>query len=111
MQRALDIIGGRFLSKEGAEDLPPRFSPQDRVHNCCRGLMRMPDCAAVHILVRGDEMCPNSLIATITALAAAIAEGRDADEISVIAASLTQLGDTLATIAAQKAFCESSKGA
>lgn len=33
------------------------------------------------------------------------AEGREADEITLIGATLTQLGDTLATIAAQKNFC------
>ena len=50
-------------------------------------------------------MCPNTLAAGITAIAAAIAEGREADEITLIGATLTQLGDTLATIAAQKNFC------
>ena len=50
-------------------------------------------------------MCPNTLAAGITARAAAIAEGREADEITLIGATLTQLGDTLATIAAQKNFC------
>ena len=50
-------------------------------------------------------MCPNTLAAGITAIAAAIAEGRNADEIALIGAALTQLGDTLATIAVQKTFC------
>lgn len=50
-------------------------------------------------------MCPNTLAAGITAIAAAIAEGRNADEIALIGAALTQLGDTLATIAVQKNFC------
>ena len=31
--------------------------------------------------------------------------GRNADEIALIGAALTQLGDTLATIAVQKNFC------
>ena len=53
----------------------------------------------------GDIVCPNTLAAGITAIAAAIAEGREADEITLIGATLTQLGDTLATIAAQKNFC------
>ena len=52
-------------------------------------------------------MCPNQLTATITAIAAILAEGRTTDEISLLAAILTQLGDTLDTIAAQKAICES----
>ena len=42
-------------------------------------------------------MCPNTLAAGITAIAAAIAEGREADEITLIGATLTQLGDTLAS--------------
>ena len=50
-------------------------------------------------------MCPNTLAAGITAIAAAIAEGRNADEIALIGAALTQLGDTLATIAVQKNIC------
>ena len=50
-------------------------------------------------------MCPNTLAAGITAIAAAIAEGRNADEIALIGAALTQLGDTPATIAVQKNFC------
>jgi hypothetical protein len=56
-------------------------------------------------------MCVNTnqTIAAITALAAAIAEGRRADEISLIGVAFTQLGDTLATIAAQKAFYESAE--
>lgn len=50
-------------------------------------------------------MCPNTLASGITAMAVTIAEGRDADEIVLIGTVLTQLGDTLATIAAQKYFC------
>ena len=50
-------------------------------------------------------MCPNTLAAGITAIAAAIAEGRNADEIALIGAALTQLGDRLAAIAVQKNFC------
>lgn len=53
-------------------------------------------------------MCPNQLITTITALAAMIAEGKSEDEISLIAAIFSQLGDTLDTIAAQKALCSSN---
>lgn len=54
-------------------------------------------------------MCPNQLTAAITALAAFMAEGRSADEISLLAAVLTQLGDTLATISIQKSICEARK--
>lgn len=55
-------------------------------------------------------MCPNQLTATITGLAAVLAQGRTTEEISLLAAILVQLGDTLATIATQQALCESQKG-
>lgn len=51
-------------------------------------------------------MCPNSLAAAVTALAAALAEGRSAEELNLLSAVFTQLGDTLATIAAQAALCQ-----
>lgn len=51
------------------------------------------------------EMCPNQLVTTITAFAVALSEGKTSEEISVLAAILVQLGDTLATIATQKTFC------
>lgn len=46
------------------------------------------------------------LTASITALANSIACGRTVDEINLLSAVFTQLGDTLATIAAQRSFCE-----
>lgn len=46
------------------------------------------------------------LVLSISALACCIAEGKGAEEISMISSVLVQLGDTLATIAAQQAFCE-----
>ena len=52
-----------------------------------------------------SPLCPSPLTAGITAVAAAIADGRDPDEISLIGAVLTQLGDTLATMALQKTIC------
>ena len=51
-------------------------------------------------------MCPNQLVTALTAAAVALSEGKSPEEISVLAAVLTQLGDTLATIAAQKTLCE-----
>ncbi len=51
-------------------------------------------------------MCPNSLVASITAAAIAIAEGRDEDEITMIATIFVQLADTLETIAVARAKCE-----
>lgn len=47
------------------------------------------------------------LTTAITAAANALACGRSADEISLLGAALTQLGDTLITIATQKSICES----
>lgn len=44
---------------------------------------------------------------SITALANAIACKFDTDELGLLGAMFTQLGDTLETIAAQRAFCES----
>lgn len=51
-------------------------------------------------------MHPNELTAAVTAAAAMLAEGLNGRELSLLAAVLTQLGDTLITIAAQRAFCE-----
>lgn len=48
------------------------------------------------------------LIMTISALACNIASGRTADEIDLLSAVFSQLGDTLATIAAQEAVCNSN---
>ena len=50
-------------------------------------------------------MCPNELAASITALAAAIAEGKSAEDISLLGTIFTQLGDTLETISVQKERC------
>ena len=52
-------------------------------------------------------MCPNELAASITALAVSIAKGKSEAEISLLGSIFTQLGDTLETIAAQKALCSS----
>lgn len=50
-------------------------------------------------------MCSNELVASITAVAVALAEGKSEDEISLLGTIFSQLGDTLETIAAQKALC------
>lgn len=47
------------------------------------------------------------LTASITALANTLACGLTEDEIGILGAILTQLGDTLQTIAAQRSFCDS----
>lgn len=48
---------------------------------------------------------PCTLTASITAIANALACGLSEDELALLAAVLTQLGDTLATIAAQRGLC------
>lgn len=52
--------------------------------------------------------CPDSLPAIAGALAAAIAQGRSEDDIALLAALFTQLGDGLALILAARA-CGSSQ--
>lgn len=49
------------------------------------------------------------LTASITAAANAIAQKLSDDELSLLSAVLVLLGDTLATIAAQRAICENTK--
>ena len=51
------------------------------------------------------------LTAAITAVANAIACGLSVGELALIAGVFVQLGDTLATIAAEKALCEESDSA
>ena len=45
------------------------------------------------------------LTVSVTALANALAAGRSEEELSLLATVLTQLGDTLATIAVQRSVC------
>ena len=52
-------------------------------------------------------MNPCELTASVTAIANAIACRLSNDELTLLAAALVQLGDTLATIATQRAICES----
>lgn len=54
-------------------------------------------------------MQPCEFAVAISALACCIAEGKSADEIALISSVLSQLGDTLETIAAHKALCSSEK--
>ena len=51
-------------------------------------------------------MNPCGLTASITAAANAIASKLSIEETALLAAVLVQLGDTLATIAAQRTICE-----
>ena len=50
-------------------------------------------------------MNPCELTATITALANAIARKSTVDELNLLGVHLTQLGDTLITIATQRSIC------
>ena len=52
-----------------------------------------------------DAVNPCELTTTITALANAIASNHTVDELNMIGVTLTQLGDTLITIATQKSIC------
>lgn len=51
-------------------------------------------------------MNPCELTASVTAIANAIACNLTVDEIDLLGAVFTQLGDTLSTIAAQKNICQ-----
>ena len=53
-------------------------------------------------------MNPLELTTTITALANAIACKLSDDQLNVLGVILTQLGDTIITIATQRSICESS---
>ncbi len=48
------------------------------------------------------------LTASVTAMANLLAEKLDTNQISILAAILVQLGDTLATIAVQKDLCQNN---
>lgn len=47
------------------------------------------------------------LAAAVTALACSLAKDKSAEEIALLSSIFMQLGDTLTTIAAQQALCES----
>lgn len=51
-------------------------------------------------------MNPCEFTAAVTALANAVACNRTVDELNLIGVTLTQLGDTLITIATRKSICE-----
>lgn len=57
---------------------------------------------------RGDNMNSTELVASITAVAVALSNIYFEDELSLLAAILTQLGDTLTTIGAQRELLENS---
>ena len=57
----------------------------------------------------GDIMNACELTAAITALANTIACGRSLEELNLLGVILTQLGDTMFTIAAQREICCGAK--
>ena len=54
------------------------------------------------------DINPCELTVAITSLANIIASGLTTEEISLISSVFMQLGDTLATIAAQRALCQAA---
>ena len=54
-------------------------------------------------------MNPCELTASVTAAANALACKYDNDELSLLAAVLVQLGDTLVTIVTQRTICENAQ--
>ena len=64
----------------------------------------------VHKLTLSDTMsCQDALPAAVSAAAAAMAQGKSDEEVALLAAIFTQLGDSLAMIVALRA-CEKSGG-
>ena len=55
------------------------------------------------------KMNPSELTAAITAAANAMAQTAEDEALNVLSAVFSQLGDTLATIAAQRSFCQSKE--
>ncbi|MDP4119473.1 MAG: hypothetical protein Q8876_00230 [Bacillota bacterium] len=51
-------------------------------------------------------ICPNTLVASITGIAVALSEGHSSDDIALMGAAFSQLGDTLTTISIAKERCE-----
>ena len=58
---------------------------------------------------RGETVNPCELSVTITAIANLLANILTEEELGIAAVSFTQLGDTLATILAQRAICNNIK--
>ena len=60
------------------------------------------------MIYRGDFVRSLNLTAAITAIANSIACGLSVNQLALTAGIFVQIGDTLATIAAEKALCEES---
>ena len=54
-------------------------------------------------------MTPLEMTSAVTALANALACGRTAEEIALMASLFVQLGDTMATVAAAGGLCDTQK--
>lgn len=54
-------------------------------------------------------MSPEELVALVTGIAIAISKDQTVDEINLLAVILSQLGDTLATIATKREICENKE--
>lgn len=54
-------------------------------------------------------MSPSELTASITVIANALASKLTEDELNLLGVTLTQLGDTLLTIATQQSICSRNK--
>lgn len=50
-----------------------------------------------------------NLAVTVSALACELAKGKSTEEVALLSAVFTQLGDTLSTIAAQEALCSEAE--
>ena len=54
-------------------------------------------------------LCPESLVVWVSIAALRLAEGRTADELSLLGSVFTQLGDTLGTMSARKGMLEDAE--
>jgi Na+/phosphate symporter len=50
--------------------------------------------------------CGEQAAASITAIAAAIAQNKSAEELALLSVAFCMIGDTIGVIAAQRALCE-----
>lgn len=65
---------------------------------------------AFYFLNKGDDiMNPCEITALVTAFSNILAQNLTENELNLISAIFSQIGDTLDTIAAQKALCSSNK--
>lgn len=77
--------------------------------NACNDHLLLSFAATASIYCNRGDLCMNpcALTASVTAVANALACERTTNELNVLGAVFSQLGDTLTTIAAQRSVCES----